>query len=81
MTAIGTPASGPSKPAACSAAASASSAIVTRNALSRGIERLDPLQAELDELARVYLLRAHELGQRDRAGEDQIVRQRLWSCP
>ena len=38
-----------------SAAASASSAIVARNAFSSRIQRLDPPQAQLDQLARMHL--------------------------
>ena len=57
LTAIGTPSSGRSSPAprrasACSASTSARSPVTVRNAFSSPVEALDPLQVELDQLAR-----------------------------
>ena len=50
-----------------SASASACSGIVVRNAFSRGFDLLDPAQEQLDELARLRLAKADQLGQRRRA--------------
>ncbi len=52
LTAIGTPASGPSGRPAASASASACSPSTVRKALHRVIERLDAGQEHLDQLAR-----------------------------
>ena len=66
LTAIGTPSSGPSSPAArrrsaSSASVSARSAWTAPNALSCGIERLDPGKREFDQLARRGVASPHEL--------------------